>query len=117
MLDKGLQALAGLTALTNLNLWACYRVSDDGLQALDGLNALTSLNIMGCFERVSDNGLRALGGLTALTDLNFTRCNKVSNNGFRPHWLYRRELERVLVSVKQRVARSGQPHWPHQPQF
>jgi hypothetical protein len=36
-----LWALAGLTALTDLNLCDCRRVSDNGLRALAGLTALT----------------------------------------------------------------------------
>jgi hypothetical protein len=57
--DDGLRLLAGLTALTGLNLKYCMQVSDNGLQALAGLTALTILNLEGC-EQVSDNGLSAL---------------------------------------------------------
>jgi hypothetical protein len=41
--NNGLRVLAGLTALTDLNLWGCVQVSDDGLRALTGLTALISL--------------------------------------------------------------------------
>lgn len=39
--EKWLRALAGLTALTDLNLCGCNEVSDDGLRALASLAALT----------------------------------------------------------------------------
>jgi hypothetical protein len=64
--DEGLRALSGLTALTTLSLVFCTQVSDDGLRALAGLTGLTTLNLWVC-ARVSDDGLRALAGLTALT--------------------------------------------------
>jgi hypothetical protein len=64
--DDGMRSLAGLTALTKLNLCRCVQVSDDGLQALAGLTtAVTHLNLGAC-SRVSDDGMRALAGLTAL---------------------------------------------------
>jgi hypothetical protein len=79
--NNGLQALASPTALTNLNLCGCSRVSDDGLWALAGLTALTTLNLGYC--QVSDDGLRALVGLTALADLVLCGCHRVSDDGLR----------------------------------
>jgi hypothetical protein len=62
-----MRTLAGLTALTELNLMDCDKVSEDGLRALlTGLTALTTLGLIGC-RQMSDDGLRALAGLTALT--------------------------------------------------
>ena len=47
--DDGLRALASLTGLTDLNLVYCYHASDDGLlPTLAGLSALTSLNLFEC---------------------------------------------------------------------
>jgi hypothetical protein len=80
--NKWLQALAGLTALTSLNLRGCSQVSANGLRALGGLTSLTSLNLRGC-SQVSDNGLRALGGLTSLISLNLYGCERVSDDGLR----------------------------------
>jgi hypothetical protein len=59
--EKWLRALAGLTALTDLDFSVRVveeSLSDDGLRALAGLTALTSLNLGGC-SQVSDDGLRA----------------------------------------------------------
>ena len=78
--DKWLRALAGLTALTDLNLQQCEQVSDDGLRALIGLTALTDLELGGCYH-VSDNGLRALGSLTALTTLSLAGCEECQTTG------------------------------------
>jgi hypothetical protein len=60
-----LRSLAGLTALTDLNVSYCSQVTENGLRALlAGLTALTNLNLEGCW-RVSEDGLRTLVGLTA----------------------------------------------------
>jgi hypothetical protein len=91
--DKWLRALAGLTALTDLNLTECREVSNNGLRALAGLTALTSLNlcqttgarlrVAGTRDKVSDYGLRSLAGLTALTSLDLAWCCQVSDNGLQ----------------------------------
>jgi hypothetical protein len=61
-------ALAGLTALTHLDLRECNRVSDRGLLALAGLTALTCLDMQEC-NQVSDNRLHVL--LAVLPRLDF----------------------------------------------
>jgi len=81
--DKWLQALAGLTALTSLDLQECWEVTDDGLRALSSLTALTDLHLGFC-RQVSDNGLRViLAGLTALSTLGLSGCEQVSDVGLR----------------------------------
>jgi hypothetical protein len=79
--DDGVQELAGLTALTTLNLCGCYQGSSyNGLRKLAGLTALTTLNLDGC-ELLSDD-LRSLAGLvTALTSLNLDGCAQPSDSG------------------------------------
>ena len=83
--EEWFQGLAGLTALTSLNL-----TLDKGVvpavewQALGGLTtALIKLNLGGCDE-LSDDGLRSLASrLTALTDLNLEDCELVSDHGLQ----------------------------------
>eukprot|EP00242_Pyramimonas_sp_CCMP2087_P005258 CAMPEP_0198199288 /NCGR_PEP_ID=MMETSP1445-20131203/2601_1 /TAXON_ID=36898 /ORGANISM="Pyramimonas sp., Strain CCMP2087" /LENGTH=252 /DNA_ID=CAMNT_0043869083 /DNA_START=855 /DNA_END=1613 /DNA_ORIENTATION=- len=80
--NKGVKALAPLTAITSLDLTGCSRVTDMGIRALAPLTALTSLNLFRCFK-VTDKGLRALAPFTALTSLNLGYCEGVSNEGMR----------------------------------
>jgi len=82
--DKWLWAMAGLTALTELNLKQCREVSNNGLRALRGLTTLTSLNLRGCVQ-VSDDGLRALAGLTALTSLELHFGDRMLNSEALTH--------------------------------
>lgn len=76
LLDAGVQALSGLTSLTNLNLAYCKWISDDGVSATSTLTALTSLNLQGCCQTAPhlDQGLKALHCMPYLVDLNLGSC-------------------------------------------
>ncbi len=73
---RSLGPLAGLTALTTLNLSGCEGVGELG--PLAGLTALTTLGLSGC------KGVRELGplaGLTALATLSLSGCEGVGELG------------------------------------
>lgn len=77
LMDSGVQALAGLTMLTDLSLAYCKWVTDDGISALSTLTALTSLNLQGCSQKaphMSAHGLAALKHMTSLVQLNLGSC-------------------------------------------
>ena len=66
--------LAGLTALTSLNLSGCGQLTD--VSVLAGLTALTSLDLSGCGQLTD---VSVLAGLTALTSLDLSGCGQLTD--------------------------------------
>jgi Leucine-rich repeat (LRR) protein len=84
--DEGACALASLSGLTSLKLFANHRIGPEGARALVALTGLTSLDLGG--NRIGDDGARALAALTTLTSL------KLFENGISEvDWLL--ELDRL----------------------
>lgn len=77
--EKGLQCLAGLTQLRELDLQKTG-VSDEGLKHLEKLTNLQSLSFYWDLG-ITDKGLRHLQGLTALRHLDLSSCSEVTGAG------------------------------------
>ena len=67
--DMGLQHVAVLTQLTNLNLGYCDMITDTGLEHVAQLMQLTSLDLSGR-KKITDTGLEHVAQLMQLTRLN-----------------------------------------------
>ncbi|CAD7701086.1 unnamed protein product [Ostreobium quekettii] len=88
--DKGLRAVAGLSALQHLDLrgwprlsanrWWRKGVGDTGVAALGGLRDIRHLDLFGC-SSVTDTGIRDLGTAATLEELIVQRCDKMSDFG------------------------------------
>jgi len=66
--DDGLEHIAGLASLAELDLSSCQGITDAGLAHLKRLAALASLGLSGCRE-ITDTGMSHLRGLGKLTTL------------------------------------------------
>ena len=77
--DEGMQAFAGLSQLTGLNLSSCS-ITDLGLAQLKPLMHLEHLNLAFC-NRITDIGLRHLEKLPKLTYIDFQGCVKITQSG------------------------------------
>lgn len=75
--DAGLQRLAKLSWLQELNLSSCD-ITDRGLAWLKELKELRTLNLSYC-NRLSEAGLRHLRGLTRLTYLDLQGCPRINH--------------------------------------
>ena len=73
-------ALGKLTALKSLKLRWCTPLSEDQLTALGKLIALQSLELSGCRQFSEDKLAEALGKLTALKSLNLRECEQLSGD-------------------------------------
>lgn len=77
--DKGMEFLGKLPRLRGLNLSSCS-ISNQGLDALRALNRLETLDISYC-NRITDLGLKALKSLSRLTFLDVQGCVKLTTGG------------------------------------
>ncbi len=79
--DTGLGYLAALPKLRVLNI-SSVGLSNAGVNAVAKLGDLEELDMSFC-NRINDTGLRALRGLKRLRKLNLQGCIKVKNSGVR----------------------------------
>lgn len=77
------RARAGLRRLRDLNLQACRNIvtaPGQGLPGLAGMTALTALNLRGC-DNLADGALAPLAALTGLQALDLSGCQKLTGAG------------------------------------
>jgi hypothetical protein len=103
-----LDQLRDLTALQDLDLRGCGRVTDAGLAHLAGLTALQVLSLRGC-ENMTDAGLAHLAGLTALQDLDLEWCKNVTDAGLA-HLQGLTGLQRLDLAWCKNVTDAGLAH-------
>jgi hypothetical protein len=77
--DEGLRELHRLEYLSILNLSSCG-LTNIGMEHIAGLTHLTQLDLSYC-NRINDLGMRKLSALTNLTFLNLQGCVKVTHAG------------------------------------
>lgn len=82
-LFDGVQELARLTALRNLDLRFCGGVTDEGLRTLSGsLHRMASLDLGSC-SRITREGIRSLCGFSSLCSLSLGACKGVDDDAIR----------------------------------
>jgi len=82
MTDAGLAVLKDKTAMRELSLWRCRRITGKGLKYLAGMKRLKHLDLRHC-ESITDEGLLFLAGLTELEVLDMSVMPKFTDRGFR----------------------------------
>jgi hypothetical protein len=82
--DRGLEEVAALKTLQDLNLAANSKITDAGLAHVSTLANLKSLNVHGCTEitNASLAHISVLSGVGGLTSLDIGGCRKITEAGF-----------------------------------
>lgn len=78
--DTGLELLATLPQLRNLNLTSCNQITDTGLGYLRNHPQLRNLNLTRCHQ-ITDTGFTHLATLTQLQDLRLGWCERFTDAG------------------------------------
>ena len=78
--DRGLSAVASLSALRSLILNGCEKITYRGLEALRGLSELRVLGLGSC-PRMTDAGIETSAALLSLERLNCSCCNNITDHG------------------------------------
>jgi len=68
LVKKAVIAVSGLTALTSLNLFNCYTITNEGVLTLSSLSALTHLDLRRC-NKTTAAGVHALRSSTTAPSL------------------------------------------------
>lgn len=95
--DDGLAALSnGCKKLKKLNLSYCVNITDRGIEHIASLEKLSDLELRGLMK-VTSVGLTALAaGCKRLADLDLKHCEKIDDLGFWALAYYSQNLRQVL---------------------